>query len=243
MDMRILVTNDDGIEAKGIRLLAEWASRIGDVTVCAPKGQQSGKSQSLSLHMKFEVKKVDFPGVKEAYYVDSTPADCVRFAFDVLGHFDLVLSGVNYGYNIGDDVAYSGTCGAMFDAAFWNSKGIAFSCSFNTFDSFPQSIDKVWECFEKNQLLSKCDLWNVNFPDKVEGISFTSLGRAYVQDHFYRVEGDMWEQKGYYSDEEYAFGSDIRAVEKERKISITPMKVDRTEYSVLKELKDIKINF
>ena len=206
--MRILATNDDGIYAEGFRHLVSWAQKIGEVTVCAPKGQQSGKSQSLNLHSSFEVKKVEYPGAVEAYYVDSTPADCVRFAFDVLGHFDLVLSGVNCGYNIGDDIAYSGTCGAMFDAAFWSSKAIAFSCSFSSFDSFPKYINRVWECFESNNLLEKADLWNVNFPDIVEGITFTRQGGAYVQDHFHRVEGDIWTQRGYYIDKERENGID-----------------------------------
>ncbi len=252
--MRILLTNDDGIYAEGFKHLVTWASKIGDVTICAPKGQQSGKSQSLNLHNMFEVKKVDYPGVKDAYYVDSTPADCVRFAFDVLGHFDLVLSGVNCGYNIGDDIAYSGTCGAMFDAAFWESKAIAFSCSFTSFDSFPKYIDKVWEVFERMSLLDKSDLWNVNFPDVVEGITFTKQGGAYVQDHFHRVEGDMWTQRGYYIDKERekegkanAIGkdmdSDIFAVEKRNLISITPMIVDRTDYRALEEIKGESIVF
>ena len=250
--MRILATNDDGIFAEGFKHLVSWATKIGEVTICAPKGQQSGKSQSLNLHSSFEVKKVEYPGVEEAYYVDSTPADCVRFAFDVLGHFDLVLSGVNCGYNIGDDIAYSGTCGAMFDAAFWNSKAIAFSCSFSSYDSFPKYIDRVWECFESFKLLEKADLWNVNFPDTVEGIAFTRQGGAYVQDHFHRVDGDLWTQRGYYIDKERenegklnaenkTHDSDIYAVEKKNMISITPIVVDRTDYRALGEVKNKNI--
>lgn len=245
--MRILLTNDDGIYAEGFKHLVSWAKNIGDVTICAPKGQQSGKSQSLNLHNKFEVKKVDYPGIKEAYYVDSTPADCVRFAFDVLGHFDLVFSGVNCGFNVGDDIAYSGTCGAMFDAAFWSSKAIAFSCSFTSFESFPKYINKIWECFERLHLLDKADLWNVNIPDSVEGICFTKQGGAYVQDHFYKVEGDLWTQRGYYIDKEREkqglinaegkdVDSDIYVIEKKNMISITPMIIDRTDYKTLSEL-------
>lgn len=247
--MKILLTNDDGINAEGLGHLMAWAGKIGEVTVCAPKGQQSGKSQSLNLQKTFEIKKVDYPGAKEAYYVDSTPADCVRFAFDVLGHFDLVLSGVNCGYNIGDDISYSGTCGAMFDGVFWSSKAIAFSCSFASFDSFPKYIDRIWKEFEEKNLLDKCSLWNVNIPDKVEGIAYTKQGGAYVQDHFYRVEGDLWTQRGYYLEREREEGgyinkegigiiSDIEAIEKKSMISITPMIIDRTDYNTLKSIKD-----
>lgn len=239
--MRILAVNDDGIYAPGFRHLVKWASSVGEVTVVAPKGQQSGKAQSLRIHDQFEVKKVDYLGAVEAWYVDSTPSDCVRFAFDVLGDYDLVVSGVNYGFNIGDDVAYSGTCGAMFEAAFWKAKGIAFSCSFNTFDSFPENIDKVWEFFQEHRLLEKNDLWNVNFPDKADGIAITRQGGPYVQDHFVKMDGDMWAQKGYMA---YRRGSerntDIEAVEEKNLVSITPMRCDRTEVRLYEEMKDIK---
>ena len=98
-------------------------------------------------------------------------------------------------------------------------------------------------------LLEKADLWNVNFPDIVEGITFTRQGGAYVQDHFHRVEGDIWTQRGYYIDKERenegklnavnkGADSDIYAVEERNMISITPMIVDRTDYLALESLKD-----
>ena len=237
--MRILITNDDGINAPGIRILTDWASQIGEVTVVAPKGQQSGKSQSISLHAPFEIKKCDYEGAKEAWSVDSTPADCVRFAFDVLGDFDIVFSGVNYGWNIGDDIAYSGTCGGMFESFFWNAKGIAFSCSFNTFGSFLPNIGKVWEFFQEHKLLEKCPLWNVNFPDNAERIEIREAGRAYVQDHFVKLDGDMWVQEGYMAYDGSLMDNDISAVEREHVISITPVTADRTERKVLSALKGL----
>ncbi|MGN1164678.1 MAG: 5'/3'-nucleotidase SurE [Candidatus Ornithospirochaeta sp.] len=237
--MRILVVNDDGIEAPGIRLLTTWASTIGEVTVVSPKGQQSGKSQSISLHNSFEIKKVDYEGAVEAWSVDSTPADCVRFAFDVLGDYELVFSGVNWGWNIGDDIAYSGTCGAMFESAFWNAKGIAFSCSFNSFDSFLPNVGKVWEFFTENNLLEKCPLWNVNFPDRAERIEIREAGRAYVQDHFVKLDGEIWIQKGYMAYDGSFDGTDISAVEKENVISITPMTHDRMERRVFSSLRGL----
>ena len=241
--MRILVVNDDGIGAPGIRLLVDWASRIGEVTVVAPKGQQSGKSQSISLHNSFEIKKVEYEGSKEAWSVDSTPADCVRFAFDVLGDYDIVFSGVNWGWNIGDDIAYSGTCGAMLESAFWNAKGIAFSCSFKTYGSFLPNVGKVWEFMEENSLLEKCPLWNVNFPDVVEGISVREVGRAYVQDHFVKIEGDMWRQEGYMAYDGRLEGSDISAVEKEKLISLSPLTVDRTDRRVFSSIRGLGRKF
>ena len=78
--MKILLTNDDGIDAEGLRVVADWAKNLGHVTVCAPKVQQSGKSHAINIYTPFEIKKVDYEGADEAYAVDSSPADCVRFA-------------------------------------------------------------------------------------------------------------------------------------------------------------------
>ena len=117
--MRILITNDDGIEGEGLRHLVNWARRLGEVVVAAPKVEQSAKSHTIEIHKSFEAKKVEYlPGVT-AYAVDSSPADCVRLL--VLGleeHFDLVLSGINRGLNVGCDIIYSGTVGAIFEALF-----------------------------------------------------------------------------------------------------------------------------
>lgn len=108
--MRILITNDDGIGAPGIIALARWAAKLGKVTVAAPSSEQSGRSHAINLTTPYKIKKVPFPDGIEAYSVDSTPADCVRFGLLSLeGGFDLVLSGINRGFNLGDDIGYSGT--------------------------------------------------------------------------------------------------------------------------------------
>ena len=100
LDVKILVTNDDGIDALGIRIIAGWAQKLGEVTVSAPKYQQSGKSHSIEINEPFEVIKCEFmPGIP-AYRIDSTPADCVRYAMKDSDGYDLVISGINNGYNI-----------------------------------------------------------------------------------------------------------------------------------------------
>ena len=103
--MRILITNDDGIFSHGIRLLAEWAVKLGEVTVVAPKNEQSGKSHAINFTEPIEINKVELMAGVEAYSCDSTPADCVRYGIVGLGRsYDLVLSGINRGYNLGDDI-------------------------------------------------------------------------------------------------------------------------------------------
>ena len=137
MAMKILIVNDDGIHAPGIMHLAKWATKLGDVTVIAPKREQSGKSHSINIVDSFEIKTVEFlPDVK-AYRVDSSPSDCSRFG--ILGlkqEYDLVLSGINNGYNMGRDIVYSGTVGAIFEACSLGAKrGLAPANKVGVIDS------------------------------------------------------------------------------------------------------------
>ena len=146
--MRILITNDDGIESEGIRALVDFAKKLGEVSVFAPKVEQSGKSVSLELHEAFRAEKVDYPGAVEAYAVHSTPADCVRFAVLGLGRkYDLVLSGVNKGQNLGHDINYSGTAGAVIEAAMHGINGIAVSTSKKGLETAVANFDKVYNYF------------------------------------------------------------------------------------------------
>ena len=183
--MKILITNDDGIEAPGLKYLVEWAKNIGKVSVFAPKTQQSAKSQSIEIHGTYEVKKVDiFDGI-EAYSVDSTPADCVRIA--VLGmkkQFDLVLSGINCGPNLGADIHYSGTVGACFEAAMSGIKAIAVSTAYNHFENAVKNIDRVYKEIQSRRMFDFAEIINVNFPEKGEEILITKMGPAIYSDEF-----------------------------------------------------------
>ena len=115
--MNILLTNDDGLHAPQLLPLIRWCQKLGNVTVIVPKYEQSGKSQSIELHKSFAIEEHDpEPGI-HITAVDSTPADCVRFG--ILGRkekYDLVISGINRGFNMGGDIMYSGTAGAAFEA-------------------------------------------------------------------------------------------------------------------------------
>ena len=133
--MKILITNDDGIASSSLPRLADWAEQFGEVTVIAPCVEQSGRSHAIDFHAPIEIKRVTLEGGREAWSVASTPADCVRFGFlGLKEHYDLVLSGVNRGYNLGADIVYSGTIGAIFEAARMGTRAIAFSCDVDGFD-------------------------------------------------------------------------------------------------------------
>ena len=122
--MRFLITNDDGVDAEGIALLARVASELGEVVMVAPAEQQSGISHRVTFDTPLQVSQTE----SGTYRVQGTPADCVRFAISQIGdHFDWVLSGVNDGANLGVDVFYSGTVAAAREATFFGIPAIALS--------------------------------------------------------------------------------------------------------------------
>ena len=166
--MNILVVNDDSIHAPGIKMLAQAASKLGNVWVVAPAGQCSAMSQKLTLENSMSLRRVeDFPAdVKGAWAVGGTPVDCVKVA---LCHIlkekpDLVLSGINNGYNAGFDIAYSGTLGATFEAVRNGVPAIAVS---SPGDAHLPAVEPL--LLPILQELAQADagegkVWNVNFP-------------------------------------------------------------------------------
>ena len=237
--MKILITNDDGIRSPVLPLLAEWAKRLGDVTVAAPKVEQSGKSQAINFMHPVEITTVDLVSGVTAYAVDSTPADCVRFG--VLGlkqKYDLILSGINKGYNLGDDIVYSGTCGAIFEGSRLNIKGLALSTEPENLLEAPKFLNEVWEYIQKNDLYSYNDLYNVNIPPMPSGIRITKQGGMFFQDTFIHHEGQLYVQSGEIRKD---CGSDPTTdinTMRQGLISITPLIASRTEMSVFNRLTD-----
>jgi 5'-nucleotidase len=238
--MRILITNDDGIGAPGIRVLAEWARGLGEVTVIAPKTEQSGKSHAIDFTRPIEIKKVEYMEGVTAYSMDSTPADCIRFAhFGLKEEYDLVLSGINRGFNLGKDIVYSGTAGAIFEAGRLGINAIAFSTHPKSFDSAAKYLDKAYGFITDNNLFDLCRLFNVNIPDGEGEIRVTRQGGIYFHDDFVYTGNDIWEQTGYIiNDNEGDATLDTDSV-RDGFISITPLLSDRTNmpvYEIIKAL-------
>ncbi|MBQ2716871.1 MAG: 5'/3'-nucleotidase SurE [Clostridia bacterium] len=237
--MRILITNDDGIGAEGIRALVDWAQKLGDVSVFAPNVEKSGKSVSVELREAFKVEKVEYPGAVEAYSVYSTPADCVRFAVLGLGKkFDLVLSGVNKGQNLGHDINYSGTAGAVTEAAMHGINGIAVSASKKGLETAKANFDRVYDYFVEKDLFSFCKTWNVNFPTKeVLGIEITRQGGVRFSDEYEPIGDDMYMPHSYVCFELTGNKEvDLDAVNMGY-VSITPITWSRTDMKVFEKLK------
>ena len=236
--MRILVTNDDGIDAEGIKILASWARKLGEVTVSAPKMQQSAKSHAINFHDHIEVCKVDYIDGVTAYVVDSTPVDSVRFATLALNtHFDLILSGINKGFNIGEDILYSGTVGNIFEASLRSTKGIAFSTDPSSFAEATRWLDEIYDYFTKHKLLDYNDIYNVNIPLNSKGIKWTRQGGAYFTDEFVKIDDTHFHQEGhsiYQLNDDYTLDTDAVM---NGYIAVTPMTTRRDNAAVFDKLK------
>lgn len=165
--MRILIVNDDGIDAKGIHILANVAKELGEVWVVAPDAQCSAMSQRITVCGELTVKERQIPveGV-HAYSVSGTPADCVKVALYYLlpEQPDIVFSGINFGYNAGQDILYSGTVGAAVEALSNGIPAIAFSSEANgIYDVVYEYLLPIMKDLSK-RALPLDTLWNVNFP-------------------------------------------------------------------------------
>ena len=229
--MKILVVNDDGIDAKGIHILAEAAKELGEVWVVAPDRQCSAMSQCITVRGELAVRKREFPveGV-HAYSVSGTPADCVKVA---LLHIlpqkpDIVFSGINFGYNAGQDILYSGTVGAAVEALSNGIPAIAFS---NEANDIYDVVEKYLLSIAKDlsgRSLSSDTLWNVNFPGcSLEDYQGILENRIPADTQFYQDYYEVKEQSenGFLLEaggnpiKEAQEGTDIRAV-MDRYISI-----------------------
>ncbi len=235
--MRILITNDDGIQAEGLPPLVRWAQTLGEVVVAAPKTEQSAKSHGIQLHYPIEVKPVDrFPGA-EAFAVDSTPADCVRFA--VLGRkqkFDLVLSGINRGLNIGTDIMYSGTVAAVFEAGNLGLRAMAVSTPPEYYPQAVKHMDEIWEYFQREALFGKNPIYNVNIPQGGGPFRITRQGGSYYSDEFVPVGEDAYRPSGvcvYRSRDDDRLDTDAVM---QGYTAVMPLTLDRTDLAVYQSL-------
>jgi 5'-nucleotidase len=173
-DMRILISNDDGIYSPGIIALAKVASRFGEVRIVAPDVEQSSMSHAITASRPLRYRRIRL-GDFEAYRVDGTPADCVALGTHHWQHIDLVLSGINLGLNLGNSCWHSGTLAAAKQAALLGVRGIAFSTSVSEnkepdFGKLDPYVAKVIDMLLKEDTMS---LVNVNLPEKPRGIRWT----------------------------------------------------------------------
>ncbi len=184
--MNILLTNDDGYNATGIKLLKKLLSKYGRVVIVAPLTAMSAMSVSITLRKPLHLKKHE----EDVYSLSGTPADCVAFGLSSLNiDFDLVVSGCNHGLNISYDVLFSGTIGACLMGLTYRKKCIAISCE-NNFDIVEKYFDELYQFIVHKNLVSSSYLLNVNFPigEVVKGIKITTL--YYRNETTYFIKND-----------------------------------------------------
>ena len=243
--MKILLSNDDGYYSKGITGLAESLKQFAEVTIVAPENNCSGLSSSLTLKNPLRIRKFQDNG----YYVNGTPADCVFLALTkVLDKKpDLLVSGINHGANLGDDVLYSGTVGAAMGGRFSNIPCLALSST----SLKPKHLDAAIEASKifirdhLTKLTLRSTVLNINFPDvpieEMKGYTITELGKRLMPD-------SSSSNIDAYGDEIHWIGpppppedsnqeTDFNAIA-HNKISITPLATNLTDSSQINDLKD-----
>ena len=235
--MRILLSNDDGVQAKGLRVLAEALSDIAEIIVVAPDRNRSGASNSLTLEVPLRVRECE----PNWFSVQGTPTDCVHFALNA--HLDslpdLVITGINHGANLGDDVVYSGTVAAAMEGALFGVPSLAVSLvgerHFETAAALVKDFilnlnDRSWPSL----------LLNLNVPDvplsQIEGMEVSRLGARHRSP-------DMIVQKDPRGEPIYWFGpqgacrestldTDFSAIDRHFAV-LTPITLDMTDHSSL----------
>ncbi len=235
--MKILITNDDGVNASGLLPLIHWCKKLGDITVVVPKYEQSGKSHGIELHVPYEAVEVELEPGLTVWTVDSTPADCVRFA--VLGlrmTFDLVISGINRGFNIGADQCYSGTVGAACEAALLGMPAVALSTSPAYYEKAVNHLDLVFDYLDQNRLMELHSLYNINIPPNDGQIRITRQGGPYYSDDYVNVGGNLYQAAGKCVHEDSGDLQLDTDATLSGYISISPLTVSKTDMEVFRKL-------
>jgi len=231
--MRILISNDDGYQAKGIKQLTKSLSEIAEVIVVAPSENKSAASSSLTLGRPLKPIQIE----KNIYAIDATPTDCVHLALCgfIKESIDLVVTGINFGANLGDDTIYSGTVAGAIEGRFLGLPSIAMSLA-------------SWECnhFETAGEIAKrlvAHIVKVNVPDiplsEIKGIKSTRLGSRHKSEPSIKDKEDTslyWiGENGKEADN--SEGTDFHAISNNF-VSVTPLQIDTTKHSEVRRVND-----
>jgi 5'-nucleotidase len=241
--MRILLSNDDGYQAQGIRVLARALQDLGEVTLVAPDRDRSGASNSLTLDNPIRATVVE-DGI---YRVDGTPTDCVHLGITGLleQEPDMVVAGINAGANLGDDVLYSGTVAAAVEGRFLGYPAIAVSLvgeNLTHFETAARVTRQLMLQLQQDPLPADTIL-NVNVPnlpwDAIQGWEATRLGHRHRSEPVIRME-DPRGRPVYWvgppgSEQDAGPGTDFHAV-RHQCVSITPLQVDLTRHTALDQV-------
>ncbi len=250
--MRILVTNDDGFQSDGLFALVSALREVGSVTIVAPERQQSATGHAITLHKPLRLSPVNLRDGSPAFASNGTPSDCAALGIlEALGgDVDLVVSGINHGPNLGWDVHYSGTVSAAIEAAMVGHASVAVSVASWDKDIHWEPVAQFAVLVAKrlqSQPLPPHTILNINAPNlphsELKGVAVTTQGRRQYVDRlekrldpvgrpYYWLGGSLAEEAA-----GAEAGSDVRAVA-DGKISLTPIHLDLTAYSLLPSLEE-----
>ncbi len=247
--MLVLLSNDDGVAAPGLAALREEITKIAEVVVVAPEINQSAAGHSLTLQRPLRVRDVD----TDIYAIDGTPTDAVTWAFHKLlvdRKPDLVISGINAGANLGDDVTYSGTVAAALEGTILGVPSIAASLVDQNGANFEPSAQFIGRLvgWVSREGMPKNTLLNVNLPyldgGTINEFAITRLGKRTYHDIIYEKVDPHGKEYFWIAGEPTSdltdSDTDMRAIA-EGKVSITPLNIDMTDYDWLNRLRSIKI--
>lgn len=241
--MHILLSNDDGYQARGLECLAAALAPLGKVTVVAPDRDRSGASNSLTLDAPIRPQRAPNGFI----YVNGTPTDCVHLAITGLLEQDpdMVISGINAGANLGDDVLYSGTVAAAMEGRFLGCPAMAVSLAGKNPQHFDTAVQVVLQLIAamRAESFARDILLNVNIPDlpydQIEDIEVTRLGHRHKAEPAIKTKDprghDIYWVGEVGQEQDAGPGTDFFAIN-HRRVSITPLQVDLTRYSSLEPL-------
>ncbi|PMH43833.1 5'/3'-nucleotidase SurE [Vibrio sp. 10N.286.49.B3] len=244
--MKILLSNDDGVYAQGIHALSDALAGLAEVIIVAPDRNRSGASNSLTLEQPLRVQKVaaDNYSASEIYSVQGTPTDCVHFALNELMKDDmpqLLLSGINHGANLGDDVLYSGTVAAAMEGHFLGVPSIAFSLvGQNNFATAAKVVRDIVEQHLASPIPTNRVI-NINIPDvaitELMGTQVTRLGARHHSESMIKQQDprghDIYWLGPPGKEQDAGQGTDFFAIE-HKYVSVTPLLVDLTAHESLR---------
>lgn len=247
--MRILCSNDDGIFAKGLDLNAEVCATIGEVSIVAPDREQSGASHSLTLYKPLRA----MPRGDRRWAVDGTPTDCAMLAIGAIlpERPDVVVSGVNHGPNLGEDVLYSGTVSVAMEAVSLGIPAIAISFAGHDLELIPTwraPLERLVKSILQNPLLPTPTFLNINLPpvagDQAKGVRITTLGSRVYVDSLKRMKDpfgrDVFWIGGGSINWTGSELSDVSAVNAGF-VSVTPLQLDLTHHASMDAARALKL--
>ena len=244
--MNFLIVNDDGIDSRGIRALADALSTQGKIFVSAPAKQQSGKSQSITFMESIEVEVAEFEGAELAWKVHGTPADCTKIGLQLCaleGHnIDIVFSGINQGSNLGTDTLYSGTVGAAMESILQGIRAVAVSVGDHNASHFEVACDLAVQIIPIVMWMDPTVVININTPnlprEEIKGLKYAALGPSFFLDGFVYKEGNTYQLEGHVPDFSHLGEALDVGANSLGYATITPLKPDHTDYEILNVMKE-----